>query len=307
MDRIVRTALQGGEGPDIVMTPGPAYANEYIDANLFAELDEYSEQYKWDDKLLSWALELGRYEVQLAEVGCGDRPQPSGAAALSRLRELLQRVGAGQLRHDHVEQHYPDRGHHCGRMRHSRDGCLRDESAGSPRNRHGASVPVRGQRHPVPDLPGPAVLSLEYPAADEYSLRPYSHLLGSLLAVSDVAVTLVPGRLATRLRGRRPHRRGERALGAAPSRAAPQLARFLDHRSGKRYRDVERVLIRRHLYPGQQPQADHYQLLGLPEQLQHGLGSDERGRQNRNLPIIVLFLILQRRFISGLTAGGLKG
>jgi len=65
MDRIVRTALQGGEGPDIVMTPGPAYAKEYIDANLFAELDEYSEQYKWDDKLLSWALELGRYEDSL--------------------------------------------------------------------------------------------------------------------------------------------------------------------------------------------------------------------------------------------------
>jgi raffinose/stachyose/melibiose transport system substrate-binding protein len=62
MDRIVRTALQGGEGPDIVMTPGPAYAKEYIDANLFAELDEYSEQYKWDDKLLSWALDLGRYD-----------------------------------------------------------------------------------------------------------------------------------------------------------------------------------------------------------------------------------------------------
>jgi raffinose/stachyose/melibiose transport system substrate-binding protein len=65
MDRIVRTALQGGEGPDIVMTPGPAYAKEYIDANLFAELDEYSEQYKWDDKLLSWALDLGRYEDSL--------------------------------------------------------------------------------------------------------------------------------------------------------------------------------------------------------------------------------------------------
>jgi raffinose/stachyose/melibiose transport system substrate-binding protein len=65
MDRIVRTALQGGEGPDIVMTPGPAYALEYIDANLFAELDEYSEQYKWDDKLLSWALDLGRYEDSL--------------------------------------------------------------------------------------------------------------------------------------------------------------------------------------------------------------------------------------------------
>ena len=65
MDRLVRTALQGGEGPDIVMTPGPAYAQEYIDANLFAELDEYSEQYKWDDRLLGWSLDLGRYEDSL--------------------------------------------------------------------------------------------------------------------------------------------------------------------------------------------------------------------------------------------------
>jgi raffinose/stachyose/melibiose transport system substrate-binding protein len=65
MDRLVRTALQGGEGPDIVMTPGPAYAQEYIDANLFAELDEYSEQYKWDDTLLGWSLDLGRYEDSL--------------------------------------------------------------------------------------------------------------------------------------------------------------------------------------------------------------------------------------------------
>jgi raffinose/stachyose/melibiose transport system substrate-binding protein len=65
MDRLVRTALQGGEGPDIIMTPGPAYAQEYIDANLFAELDEYSSKYKWDDKLLGWAIDLGRYEDKL--------------------------------------------------------------------------------------------------------------------------------------------------------------------------------------------------------------------------------------------------
>jgi raffinose/stachyose/melibiose transport system substrate-binding protein len=68
MDRLVRTALQGGEGPDIIMTPGPAYAQEYIDANLFAELDEYSDQYKWDDKLLAWALDLGRYEDKLYSI-----------------------------------------------------------------------------------------------------------------------------------------------------------------------------------------------------------------------------------------------
>jgi raffinose/stachyose/melibiose transport system substrate-binding protein len=65
MDRLIRTALQGGQGPDLVMTPGPAYAQEYIDANLFAELDEYSAQYKWDDKLPSWALDLGRYDGKL--------------------------------------------------------------------------------------------------------------------------------------------------------------------------------------------------------------------------------------------------
>jgi raffinose/stachyose/melibiose transport system substrate-binding protein len=65
MDRLVRTALQGGEGPDIIMTPGPAYAQEYIDANLFAELDEYSNEYGWDDKLLGWAIDLGRYEDKL--------------------------------------------------------------------------------------------------------------------------------------------------------------------------------------------------------------------------------------------------
>ena len=65
MDRLVRTALQGSEGPDIIMTPGPAYAQEYIDANLFAELDEYSKKYGWDDMLLGWAIDLGRYEDKL--------------------------------------------------------------------------------------------------------------------------------------------------------------------------------------------------------------------------------------------------
>ncbi|HEX2729785.1 MAG TPA: extracellular solute-binding protein, partial [Rubrobacteraceae bacterium] len=65
IDRLVRTALQGGEGPDIIPTPGPAYAAEYVDANLFAELDEYVDQYKWDDKLLGWALDLGRSEDKL--------------------------------------------------------------------------------------------------------------------------------------------------------------------------------------------------------------------------------------------------
>jgi raffinose/stachyose/melibiose transport system substrate-binding protein len=65
MDRLIRTALQGRQGPDIIMTPGPAYAQEYTDANLLAELDEYSDQYKWEDKVLGWALDVGLYENKL--------------------------------------------------------------------------------------------------------------------------------------------------------------------------------------------------------------------------------------------------
>jgi len=65
LDRLVRIAMQGGQGPDLVPTPGPAYARDYLDANMFAELDEYAEQYDWQGKLLGWALDLGRYEGKL--------------------------------------------------------------------------------------------------------------------------------------------------------------------------------------------------------------------------------------------------
>ena len=68
LDRLVRTALQGGEGPDLVPTPGPSFALEYIDANLFVELDEYAEQYGWQEKILPWALDSGRFEGKLYSV-----------------------------------------------------------------------------------------------------------------------------------------------------------------------------------------------------------------------------------------------
>ena len=54
-----QNGLAGRRGARHHHEPGPAYAQEYIDANLFAELDEYSSEYKWDDKLLGWALDLG--------------------------------------------------------------------------------------------------------------------------------------------------------------------------------------------------------------------------------------------------------
>lgn len=68
LDRLVRTAIQGGEAPDIVPTPGPTYAIEYVQANLFKSLDEYAEQYGWREKMLGWAFELGRFEDSLYSI-----------------------------------------------------------------------------------------------------------------------------------------------------------------------------------------------------------------------------------------------
>ncbi len=67
-DRVVRTALQSGEGPDLVPTLGPSFALEYAQANLFLELDEYAEQYGWQEKILPWALDLGRSDGKLYSV-----------------------------------------------------------------------------------------------------------------------------------------------------------------------------------------------------------------------------------------------
>src|SRR5829696_6050992 len=68
MDRLVRTALQGGEGCDIIMTPWSGYAQEYNKANLFAELDEFSNQYKWDEKHLSWVHKHVRFDDKLYSI-----------------------------------------------------------------------------------------------------------------------------------------------------------------------------------------------------------------------------------------------
>jgi raffinose/stachyose/melibiose transport system substrate-binding protein len=62
--RLVRTALQGGEGPDLVPTY-PAAAIEEIQANIPLPLDEYAERYGWQEKILGWALDSGRFEDKL--------------------------------------------------------------------------------------------------------------------------------------------------------------------------------------------------------------------------------------------------
>jgi raffinose/stachyose/melibiose transport system substrate-binding protein len=45
IDRLIQIALPAGNGPDLVTTPGPSYALQYITANLLLDLDKYAQQY----------------------------------------------------------------------------------------------------------------------------------------------------------------------------------------------------------------------------------------------------------------------
>jgi raffinose/stachyose/melibiose transport system substrate-binding protein len=55
----VRTALAGGGGPDIVLTPGPSFAAEVAKAGALVPLDRYVESLGLDDFFVEWALDLG--------------------------------------------------------------------------------------------------------------------------------------------------------------------------------------------------------------------------------------------------------
>lgn len=59
LDRVLRTAIQAGAGPDIVSTPGAGFILEYVNAGHVIPLDDLAEQYGWKDKLLPWAYESG--------------------------------------------------------------------------------------------------------------------------------------------------------------------------------------------------------------------------------------------------------
>lgn len=59
LDDVTRTAIQAGEGPDIVQTPGPGFLLEYQKAGLVLPMNEFAAQYGWADKILPWAYASG--------------------------------------------------------------------------------------------------------------------------------------------------------------------------------------------------------------------------------------------------------
>lgn len=65
LDQVLRTAVQAGSAPDILVTPGPGYVLEYVNAGFPLVMDNYAGLYGWKDKLLPWAYETGMIQGKL--------------------------------------------------------------------------------------------------------------------------------------------------------------------------------------------------------------------------------------------------
>lgn len=62
---VARTAVAGGGGPDIVISPGPSFVYEMAAAGLVLPLNDYAEALGWNDVFVPWALSLGEVDGTL--------------------------------------------------------------------------------------------------------------------------------------------------------------------------------------------------------------------------------------------------
>ena len=68
MNEAIRPALLSGSGPDMFDTPGASYIKVYQDAGLVKSMQEYADQYGWQDKLLGWAYNSGVFSGELYSI-----------------------------------------------------------------------------------------------------------------------------------------------------------------------------------------------------------------------------------------------
>ncbi|HLT11337.1 MAG TPA: ABC transporter substrate-binding protein [Micromonosporaceae bacterium] len=59
LQRLQRTAIASGSGPDLIYTAGPSYGLEFVQAEKFTPLDDYAERYGWHERLQPWAYGAG--------------------------------------------------------------------------------------------------------------------------------------------------------------------------------------------------------------------------------------------------------
>ena len=65
LERVIRTAVQAGEGPDLIQSMAPVFARELAEEGILLDLGPYAEQHGWNDVVLDWALGLGRMDDAL--------------------------------------------------------------------------------------------------------------------------------------------------------------------------------------------------------------------------------------------------
>lgn len=58
-------ALAGGQGPDIVLTNGPAWTQRFVTSNKLLDLNAFAQKFGWKEKLAPIALQLGTYDGKL--------------------------------------------------------------------------------------------------------------------------------------------------------------------------------------------------------------------------------------------------
>lgn len=65
LDKQLRVALLSGTGPDVVNTPGPSFVATMARAGQLLALDEIAETRGWNDRILPFFMDLGRFDGKL--------------------------------------------------------------------------------------------------------------------------------------------------------------------------------------------------------------------------------------------------
>jgi len=70
MQAVAKTALASGTGPDIIQyDTGPASAGVLANAGLLLPLDDYYNQYKWDDRIFTWTKARTTFDGKVYGIG----------------------------------------------------------------------------------------------------------------------------------------------------------------------------------------------------------------------------------------------
>lgn len=66
--QLTDTAVSAGQAPDIVYSDGPSSASDFARADRTIPLDEYAQEYGWQDTFLPWAYELSAVDGKVSSV-----------------------------------------------------------------------------------------------------------------------------------------------------------------------------------------------------------------------------------------------